>query len=253
MSDSATPEIAPDHAQRNKEYWDKRGAEAFKAEWVAKLHSQMAEKLNRCSSWLSLSSANPQPKLLDYACGNGAATRLLRPYFDQITGIDIAPNMIEAFNEAFRDDAKVRGVAGDISSEDAAEIAKLSDKELFDFNFAIIVMGLHHVPDPAGTVRDLVSRVKVGGSVVVVDWLDDGHLLGGETTTHRSAEELAEAKKAVQTVTKHGFSHEELVDLFKRAGCEEEGIRIEVNEEPSEIPSRKGDPKFFIARGIKKA
>jgi len=161
--------------------------------------------------------------------------------------------MVEAYNKQFEADSKIRGIAGDISSDDAAEIEKLSDEQYFNFDFAIIVMALHHVPDPARTIRDLIGRVKVGGSVVVVDWIDDGHLMGVSPETKGTAEELAEAKKAIETVTKHGFTQEELVDLFKKAGCEDEGIKVDINEEVSEVPVRKGNPHFFVARGIRKA
>ncbi|KAI5291853.1 hypothetical protein KEM54_005289 [Ascosphaera aggregata] len=244
-----TPQVDSDHAERNKQYWDKRGAEAFKGEWVQTLYAQITGKVNRCcAEWLLPSPASVQPKLLDYACGNGAGTRLFRAHFESVVGMDIAPGMVEAFNREYANDAKVRGVAGDISSVDPAEITKLSDSELFGFDMAVIVMALHHVPDPARTIRNLLARVRVGGSVVVIDWIDDGQLFGVE----QKGAESEEAKQAIKTVTKHGFTKAELEGYYRAAGCEEESVRVDINEEVSRVPSRRGDPHFFVARGIRK-
>ncbi|KAI5295356.1 hypothetical protein KEM52_001654 [Ascosphaera acerosa] len=60
-----------------------------------------------------------------------------------------------------------------------------------------------------------------------------------------------DGKAVIKTVTKHGFTEEEVRGFFRDGGCVDDAIRVEVNEEVSEVPIRKGNPRFLVARGVR--
>jgi SAM-dependent methyltransferase len=66
---------------------------------------------------------------------------------------------------------RMYAIQGDISDPD--KTPELSHLEWFGFDCVIISFALHHVDDPIDFLKLLVSRVKPGSPVVVVDWLKE--------------------------------------------------------------------------------
>ena len=54
-------------------------------------------------------------RALDFGCGAGRLTHALAPYFDQVTGVDIAPSMIDVARRLHGD---VRGVEFKVNASD---------------------------------------------------------------------------------------------------------------------------------------
>jgi SAM-dependent methyltransferase len=64
----------------------------------------------------------------------------------------------------------MRAVHGDVMEPSA----ELQGKDWFGFDVAIMSMALHHVPQPVEMLSRLRERLREGGSLVLVEWLQDG-------------------------------------------------------------------------------
>jgi SAM-dependent methyltransferase len=107
---------------------------------------------------------DPQPgvKWLDLACGTGAAAELAAERGADVTGIDIAPALIETAKER----AAERGLDIDYRVGDAENL------ELEDASFDVVssTCGVMFAPDHEATARELARVVKPGGRIGLVNW-----------------------------------------------------------------------------------
>ncbi|MBI5456941.1 methyltransferase domain-containing protein [Candidatus Kaiserbacteria bacterium] len=95
--------------------------------------------------------------VLDVACGQGIFSREMHARGAQVTGIDIAPELIEI--------AKKAGPA-DISYRVApADRIALPDTS---FDVAICVLALQNIKNLSGTIAQIASLLKKGGEFVIV-------------------------------------------------------------------------------------
>src|ERR671914_2306629 len=107
---------------------------------------------------------DPQPgvKWLDLACGTGAAAELAAERGADVTGIDIAPALIETAKER----AAERGLDIDYRVGDAEQL------ELEDASFDVVssTCGVMFAPDHQATARELTRVVKPGGRIGLANW-----------------------------------------------------------------------------------
>ena len=107
---------------------------------------------------------DPQPgvKWLDLACGTGAAAELAAERGADVTGIDIAPALIETAKER----AAERGLDIDYRVGDAENL------ELEDASYDVVssTCGVMFAPDHEATARELARVVKPGGRIGLVNW-----------------------------------------------------------------------------------
>ena len=107
---------------------------------------------------------DPQPgvKWLDLACGTGAAAELAAERGADVTGIDIAPALIETAKER----AAERGLDIDYRVGDAEQL------ELEDASYDVVssTCGVMFAPDHEATARELARVVKPGGRIGLVNW-----------------------------------------------------------------------------------
>ncbi|PGH14589.1 hypothetical protein AJ79_02924 [Helicocarpus griseus UAMH5409] len=169
-------------AAANEEFFSNSADALFKDKWVQDMQAQMREFLEKNIEWLGITGApgdeDREKKMLDYACGNGFLTRIYHPHFTKCIGIDIAPGMIEKYNEAAVQlglaPEQMYGFVGDLSApsiKDAADENNPFSTLPSDFDFAAIAMSLHHMEDPSATLIKLSERVRRGGIVLAIDWL----------------------------------------------------------------------------------
>ena len=102
----------------------------------------------------------PGCRLLDVGCGGGLLAEALSRAGAQVTGIDLAPGMIEvarlhAAQEGLAIDYRV-AAAEDLAREQPQGFAAVTCMEV-----------LEHVPDPAATVAALAALLRPGGTLVV--------------------------------------------------------------------------------------
>ena len=160
--------------------------------------------------------------------------------------MDISENMIAAYNARFGsdgsgegDDRKLhaRAALGNLLAEDENDIpASLGEKEMQDFDLAIIGLGFHHFSNLELCVKRLMQRLKNGGVFAIVDLVSHGGHDGHEGVKH--------------IVAHNGFSEEQVRELFGRCGLKDVGFR----PMPEKVLMHGTTPmRVFVAKGVKGA
>jgi ubiquinone/menaquinone biosynthesis C-methylase UbiE len=111
-----------------------------------------------------VAAAAPEPDdlVLDVACGGGLVVCAFAPHVRHATGIDMTPAMLDhaAGLAAEKGIANVAWREGDVASLPWP-----------DASFTIVVtrFAVHHFPDPAAVLREMVRVCAPGGRIVVLD------------------------------------------------------------------------------------
>lgn len=161
------------------------------------------------------------------------------------------------------------GYQGDLCvPTDDEDPAAFRDAKFFNFEMACVGLGFHHFDDPALAAKRLVGRLRAGGVLMILDFLphgvypdtkdghDDhhhhhehGHGHGHGHSKEHKDEELDDQKKALKTVTHHGFSEESIKEIFVAAGAGK-GFAIEKLGSVT-MGMKHGKRDLFMARGTK--
>lgn len=169
----------------------------------------------------------------------GVATDLCNDSVTTIRGIDISTKMVEAYNAAAAKSSDMYAVEGDLFAAEGTP-AHLSTPEFSNFDIAVVGLGFHHFEDPALALSRLAERLKpITGVLVIVDFLPFSHLSSqpGDGTA--------------PTIKHHGFTPEQLRDLYTTAGFTDFDI-IKLKEPAKmEIKGEKVERDIFIAKGRK--
>lgn len=241
--------------------------------WNKHIAAQIANALEQRKDWIGVrwsSNSNPsRVKLLDYACGTGAITKALGPYVDSVKGIDLSEQMVEQYNAAARKSGLpseiVNAVVGNLCVQDGVPETLLTP-EYFDFDIAVISLGLHHFESPALALRRLAKRLRAdSGVLLIIDLLpreEDSH--GGNEDSrlqnrhnhlhqhgHHAPENHVHNHQAhVNAIPTTGFSRQDMKRLYEDAGVGAE-FDFEVFREAVVIGDHNGAPqrKLFIAKG----
>ncbi|KAK1638089.1 methyltransferase [Colletotrichum phormii] len=258
-------------AEINRVFWDANAHTFLEQDWIKIFSEQLTCFLRAQAPNLGLRPRDTDPsnpvRLLDYACASGGASWALSPFVDSILGIDIAPAIVQRYNDCAARlgyaPAQVHAVAGDLSSDE--ELAK---EGVFDV--VIISMALHHLDDPLGMLKLLAKRVRVGGVLIAVEGVDykptgleaEGH--GGEghgrgTHEHGVHEHEVHQHGVLKTTNQHlVFSEELFRGWFRDVGCDEGRFVYVENEEVSHVPEEASgkagglDRKMAIASSVRK-
>ncbi|HEX4619522.1 MAG TPA: bifunctional 2-polyprenyl-6-hydroxyphenol methylase/3-demethylubiquinol 3-O-methyltransferase UbiG, partial [Steroidobacteraceae bacterium] len=99
-------------------------------------------------------------RVLDVGCGGGLLAEALAARGGAVTGIDLAPGMIEVA----RLHAAEAGLAIDYRLADAAELAAAAPGA---FDVVTCMEMLEHVPEPGAMVATLAALVRPGGALIV--------------------------------------------------------------------------------------
>jgi 2-polyprenyl-6-hydroxyphenyl methylase/3-demethylubiquinone-9 3-methyltransferase len=147
MSNSDAAEIQKFEAAAHR-FWDVDGE--FKP-----LHKLNPVRARYVAERCTLAGAS----VLDVGCGGGLLAETLARAGAQVTGIDLAPSMVETA----RLHALDSGLTIDYRVEDATALLKSSIK----YDVVTCMEMLEHVPDPAATVDVLGKLVRPGGHVFI--------------------------------------------------------------------------------------
>ena len=110
----------------------------------------------------ALALVDPDIVVGDLGCGTGQTRAALAPFVRRIIAVDRSGEMLQAARRRLRDFPGV-----DVRRADL-EALPIADGEL---DAAIMMLVLHHVPDPAAALREAARALKAGGRLVLCDML----------------------------------------------------------------------------------
>jgi ArsR family transcriptional regulator len=155
----------------------------------------------------------------DLGCGTGETTAALARFVARVVAVDRSGEMLQAARRRLRDlpNADVR--RGELSA------LPIDDGEL---DAAVMILVLHHTPDPSAVLREAARALKPGGRLVVTDMLPHEH----------------EDYKQQMGHVWLGFSEDHLRRLFSGAGFED----VRIVALPVDAAAK--GPALFVASGL---
>ena len=106
-------------------------------------------------------------KVLDLGCGDGTTAVPAARLGADVTGVDIAKNLVEAANKR----AKQEGLMNCRFQEgDACNLHELKDRS---FDLAVSIFGAMFAPKPFDVAREMARVVRPGGRIVMGNWIPD--------------------------------------------------------------------------------
>lgn len=143
--------------------------DGLKATWMAGDYGRFAKYLEPGAlEFLDRLQIAPNTRMLDVGCGAGQiAIPAARAGID-VTGVDIASNLIEQA----RARAKADGVDAQFDEGDA-EMLPYRDRS---FDLVVSLIGAMFAPRPERVAAELIRVCRPGGCVVMGNWTPEGHV-----------------------------------------------------------------------------
>ena len=227
----------------------------------------MSEHLRNCLQsnidWFGIRrpvDGEPPAKMIDYACGFGLVSRTLFDHAGIIRGIDVSDSMVNSYNDISRKSGippeRMLAVRGNLLDPCAEEDA-LAGPDFRDVDAIFISMALHHVSDPQGLITKLVERLAPNGVLVIMDWLVTDSDPGPTFHHHHHKHDAGDPTGAHHTVSRSGFSVDEMREFFTVAGCKVDTFDLRPFADsvhiPEEVSKVEGGAHgtFFIAKARK--
>jgi ubiquinone/menaquinone biosynthesis C-methylase UbiE len=104
---------------------------------------------------------------IDLACGTGAVAMRAARAGAEVTGVDLAPALIETANEK----ARAEGLDVDFRVGDCENLTGIDDAS---YEVASSTVGIMFTPDHAATAREIGRIVKPGGRIGLANWTPEG-------------------------------------------------------------------------------
>lgn len=146
------------------------------APWIQDLSAKITIYIQQQRDFLYLDlHVAENVSLLDYACGTGLVSRALGPYVSSIQALDLSANMVTRYKElsALSSIPSVRAATARTGN---LLVDELEGPDLQGFSIAAICAALHHVADPASLITKLAGRLRAGGVLAVIDFVDEGEV-----------------------------------------------------------------------------
>jgi len=139
----------------------------LKTTWEAGDFAQIAKGIEKTAeAFVERLNIQPGIKVLDVACGSGNLAIIAAQKGADITGIDIADNLIEAAKQRAADAGlNIRFEQGD------AEAMPYDDNT---FDLVMTMYGAMFAPRPEVTASELVRVCKPGGTIAMANWTPTG-------------------------------------------------------------------------------
>ena len=156
----------------------------------------------------------------DLGCGTGETSAALAPFVAQAIAVDRSGEMLQAARR------RLRGVSNVDVRRGELEALPVADREL---DAAIMLLVLHHVPDPGTVLAEAARTIKPGGRFVVCDMLPH---------------EREEYKQQMGHVWL-GFGDDQIRRLLETAGF------TSVRSVPLPVDPQARGPALFVASAVR--
>lgn len=139
----------------------------LKTTWEAGDFSEIAKHIESAAEdFVGRLNIQPGMKVLDVACGNGNLAVVAAAKGADVTGIDIADNLVESARKR----AEALGLDITFEQGDAEDLPYEDDS----FDVVMTMYGAMFAPRPDVTAAELVRVCKAGGTVAMANWTPGG-------------------------------------------------------------------------------
>ena len=157
--------------------------------------------------------------VLDLGCGDGTTALPEARLGADVTGVDIAANLVEAGNER----AKAEGLMNiAFQVGDACNLEDLQDKS---FDMVVSIFGAMFAPKPFDVAKEMVRVTKPGGKITMGNWIPGDPTLASQILKISSAYTPPPPEGFISPMTWGIESN--VIERFEQAGISRENITCE--------------------------
>jgi SAM-dependent methyltransferase len=155
-------------------------------------------------------------KVLDLGCGDGTTALPAARLGANVTGVDIAANLVAAGNSRARDAglANCRFFEGD-----ASNLNNLADGQ---FDFVISIFGAMFAPKPFDVAKEMVRVTRPGGRIVMGNWIPNDPTLVAQILKTSAAFTPPPPEGFISPMT--WGVEDNVIERFGAAGVDQDGI-----------------------------
>jgi ubiquinone/menaquinone biosynthesis C-methylase UbiE len=161
---------------------------------------------------------NPPLRALDLGCGDGTTAVPLARLGCDVTGIDIARNLVDAGNKRAREAGLTRLR---FQEGDASNLEGFTDHS---FDLVLSVFGAMFAPKPFDVAKEMVRVTKPGGCIVMGNWIPNDPTFVSQVLKISSAFTPPPPEGFVSPMTWGVESH--IIERFSQAGVPREKISM---------------------------
>ena len=157
-------------------------------------------------------------RVLDLGCGDGTTAMPLARAGADVTGIDIARNLVEAGNQ--------RAAAAGLSrlKFQEGDACNLEGVDNQSFDLTVSIFGAMFAPKPVDVAKEMVRVTKSGGRIMMGNWIPNDPTFVSQLLKISSAYTPPPPEGFVSPMTWGVESH--IVERFAKAGVPEEKISM---------------------------
>jgi ubiquinone/menaquinone biosynthesis C-methylase UbiE len=160
----------------------------------------------------------PPLRALDLGCGDGTTAVPLARAGAEVTGIDIARNLVEAANKRAAE-AGLRNLK--VQEGDACNLEGVPDHS---FDLTLSVFGAMFAPKPFDVAKEMTRVTKPGGRIVMGNWIPNDPTFVSQVLKISSAFTPPPPEGFVSPMTWGMESH--IIERFAQAGVPKEKISM---------------------------
>lgn len=140
-----------------------------KATWMAGDFGKIAKSYEAgAAEFIARLNLQPQERVLDVACGSGNLAIPAARNGAQVTGLDIAPNLVKQA-QAW---ARREGLNAHFEEGNAEQMPYANGS----FDTVVSMFGAMFAPRPEATAAELLRVCRAGGRIAMANWMPDGFI-----------------------------------------------------------------------------